>query len=276
MKTSLVAVVQLTSRDDVDHNLARAGDLVRRAVARGATFVALPENTSFVGSDDAKLAAAEVYSLGPVDASSGKVARWASELARETGAWLLVGGIPEVSEVPGHVYNTALVFDATGCVVAMYRKIHLFDVDLPDGTKRYESRSLVPGSAPTVVDCPLGRLGVSICFDVRFPELYRKLVADGATVLSVSAAFTVSTGRDHWHVLLRARAIESQCYVLAPAQWGDHGNGRSSYGHALICDPWGTVIAECPDGEGFAIAELDPERTAAVRRQLPALAWRTL
>src|SRR5262249_8450731 len=132
------------------------------------------------------------------------------------------------------------------------------------------------GEELSVVDTPAGRLGLSVCYDVRFPELYRKLVSQGATVLAVPAAFTVPTGRDHWHVLLRARAIESQSYVIAPAQWGPHGHGRVSYGHALVCDPWGTVLAECADGEGLALAEVDPARIASVRAQLPALAHRRL
>ncbi len=266
----------MTSTDDLDRNLARAGQLVRAAAARGASFVALPENVAFIGEDEQKLATSEKLELGPVAATAGKVARWGSELARETQSWLLVGGVAEVSPDANKAYNTAVLFDARGNIVAAYRKIHLFDVKLADGTERNESRIFAPGATPVVIDTPIGRVGLSICFDVRFPELYRKLVSDGATVLTVPATFTVTTGRDHWHVLLRARAIESQAYVIAPAQWGENAPGRASYGHALICDPWGTILAECADGEGLAIAPIDLERVAALRHQLPALACRRL
>lgn len=276
MPSSLVAAVQMTSTDDLDRNLARAGELVRAAAARGASFVALPENVSFIGSDEEKLATVESFELGPVPANAGKVARWASALAHETQTWLLAGGVAERTPDASKAYNSAVLFDARGRIVASYRKIHLFDVKLTDGTERNESRIFAAGTTPVVVDTPIGRVGLSICFDVRFPELYRKLVSDGATVLTVPATFTVTTGRDHWHVLLRARAIESQAYVIAPAQWGENAPGRPSYGHALICDPWGTILAECADGEGFAIAPLDLERVASLRSQLPALACRRL
>jgi predicted amidohydrolase len=276
MPNPLAAVVQITSRDDLEQNLRRAGELVRRAVDRGARFVGLPENLAFMGPEEAKLATAESFALGPLRPDAGPVGRWASELARETGAWLLLGGVGERTGDAKRVHNAALVVNAAGEFVAHYRKVHLFDVKLADGTEHQESRVVVPGDRAVVVDTPIGRLGLSVCYDVRFPELYRKLVSDGATVLAVPAAFTVPTGRDHWHVLLRARAIESQSYLLAPAQWGAHGHGRTTYGHALICDPWGTVLAECADGEGIAVAELDPERVASVRRQLPSLQHRRL
>lgn len=276
MPSSLAAAVQMTSTDDLDRNLARAGELVRAAAARGASLVTLPENVAFIGGDAGKLATAEAFDLGPVTANAGKIARWASELARETQTWLLLGGVAERIPDERKVYNAAVLFDALGRIAACYRKIHLFEVKLADGTERSESRLFVPGTTPVVVDTPIGRVGMSICFDVRFPELYRKLVDDGATVLTVPATFTVTTGRDHWHVLLRARAIESQAYVIAPAQWGENAPNRPSYGHALICDPWGTIVSECPDGEGFAIAPIDLERVASLRSQLPALACRRL
>jgi predicted amidohydrolase len=266
----------MTSTDDLDRNLARAGELVRAAAERGARLVTLPENVAFIGGDDGKLATAEAFDLGPVTANAGKIARWASELARETQTWLLLGGVAERTPDERKVYNAAVMFDALGRITACYRKIHLFEVKLADGTERNESRLFVPGTTPVVVDTPLGRVGMSICFDVRFPELYRKLVDEGATVLTVPATFTVTTGRDHWHVLLRARAIESQAYVIAPAQWGENAPNRPSYGHALICDPWGTIVSECPDGEGFAIAPIDLDRVASLRNQLPALACRRL
>lgn len=273
---TVVAVIQMTSRDDLSRNLARAAELVQRAASRGARFIALPENVAFMGPEEAKLATAEAFTLGPVSPDAGPVARWAAQLAKQTGTWLLLGGVTERSSTPGRVHNTALVISSAGEVVARYRKIHLFDVALADGTEHHESRWVEAGNEPVVVDTPIGRLGLSICYDVRFPELYRRLVTAGATVIAVPAAFTVTTGRDHWHVLLRARAIESQCYVLAPAQWGAHGRGRTTYGHALICDPWGTIIAECSDGEGIAVAELHPARVTSVRRQMPCLEHRRL
>ncbi len=272
----LVAAVQMTSRDDLEANLATAERLVRRAVARGASLVGLPENVTFMGPEDAKLATAETFAFGPMTDGAGRVARWAGALARETGAWLLLGGVAERAGDGARVHNAALVVSPAGEITAHYRKVHLFDVSLADGSEYRESRVVEPGSEVVVTDTPAGRLGLSVCYDVRFPELYRKLVDRGATILAVPAAFTVPTGRDHWHVLLRARAIESQCYVMAPAQWGSHGHGRVTYGHALICDPWGTVLAECADGEGIAVAEVDPARLASVRAQLPSLKHRRL
>jgi predicted amidohydrolase len=272
----LAAVVQMTSGDDLDANLARASTLVRRAADRGAKLVGLPENFAFMGPEPAKLATAERFALGEPMVGAGPVARWAADLAHTTGAWLLLGGTAEKTDDPQRVHNAALLVRPDGAIAAHYRKIHLFDVALADGTEHRESRVVVGGEEAVVSDTPIGRLGLSVCYDVRFPELYRRLVGDGATVLAVPAAFTVTTGRDHWHVLLRARAIESQCYVLAPAQWGSHGHGRTTFGHALICDPWGTILAECADGEGVALAEIDPARVASVRSQLPALAHRKL
>ncbi len=270
----LAAVVQMTSGEDVSRNLARADALVRRAVARGAALVVLPENVAYMGPEEGKAAAAEHFGEGAEP--TGPIGRMARDIARETGAWVLWGGVPERHESDARVYNAAVLVDPSGTVTARYRKIHLFDVALADGTVLTESRSVAPGEGCVAADTPAGRLGLSICYDVRFPELYRRLVDAGATVLAVPSAFTVPTGRDHWHVLLRARAIEAQSYVLAAAQWGSHGHGRTTYGHALIVDPWGTVLAECPDGEGIAVAEIDPARTTRIRATLPSLAHRRL
>jgi predicted amidohydrolase len=274
--TNLAAVVQLNSNDRLEENLARAERWVRLAVARGASLVALPENLSLMAPEERKLASAESWPLGPVGEDAGVVRRWASRLAVTTGATLVLGGVTERSDDPARVHNTCAVIEPTGDVRATYRKIHLFDVDLADGTRLCESRVVAAGDAVVACDTVIGRVGLSICYDVRFPELYRRLVEEGAEVLSVPAAFTVTTGRDHWHVLLRARAIESQAYVLAPAQWGQHGHGRSTYGHALIVDPWGTIVAECPDGEGIALAEIDLARVRSIRAQLPSLRHRRL
>jgi predicted amidohydrolase len=174
------------------------------------------------------------------------------------------------------VRNACVHVAEDGSVRAVYRKIHLFDVDLPDGTKLEESATVEAGKDVVVTQTRLGKLGLSVCYDLRFPELYRKHVDQGATLITVPAAFTLTTGKDHWHVLLRARAIEAQCYVIAAAQTGHHFGTRRSYGHALICDPWGVVVAECGEGEGYAIASVDPENLTRVRSSLPSLAHRRL
>jgi predicted amidohydrolase len=196
--------------------------------------------------------------------------------ARAAGVYVVGGGMPERTDDPERPFNTLVCFAPNGERVASYRKIHLFDVELADGTSLCESAKTSAGTEPVVVVLDGFRVGLSICYDVRFPELYRKLADRGAELLLVPAAFTLHTGKDHWHVLLRARAIEAQAYVAAAAQWGKHPLGRSTYGHALVADPWGTVLAEASDGVGFALAELDAERLAAVRRSLPALAHRRL
>jgi predicted amidohydrolase len=186
------------------------------------------------------------------------------------------GGFWEKAADSDKVRNACVYMRADGTIANVYRKIHLFDVDLPDGTKLLESETVEPGEEIVVADTPFGTLGLSVCYDLRFPELYRKLVDAGAIALAVPAAFTLTTGKDHWHVLLRARAIEQQCYVLAAAQAGHHYGRRRSYGHALIADPWGTVLAECGEGEGVAVAEIDPSYVQSVRGSLPSLAHRKL
>lgn len=271
----IAAVVQMTSGPDVRANLARAGALVRRAAERGARLIVLPENFAYFGDEERKCDAAERYAPG--EPPGGAIGLAACALSLETGAWIVWGGAPEHTDaVSARTHNTSFVTSPAGEVAARYRKIHLFDVALSDGSVYRESRAVAPGDEVVAVETPAGVLGLSICYDVRFPELYRALVDRGATLLTVPAAFTVPTGRDHWHLLLRARAVESQCFVLAAAQWGTHPNGRQTYGHALIVDPWGTVIAECADGEGIAVAELDPERVSSIRASLPALEHRVL
>jgi predicted amidohydrolase len=198
-------------------------------------------------------------------------------LARATGAWLLLGGFPEkVAENPGKLANTSVLLDPEGSIKARYRKMHLFDVEVPGGQRFCESDAVIAGAGPVVAETPWGGLGLSICYDLRFPELYRHLAQKGARILSVPAAFTRETGKDHWHVLLRARAIENLAFVFAPAQWGFHGGKRASYGHAVVIDPWGVVLAECGERDGFALAEVDLGYQDQVRRTLPCLSHRRL
>lgn len=271
----IAAALQMTSGPEPRANLDRAGALVRRAAARGAGLIVLPENFAYFGDEARRVEVAERFTPGELP--SGPIGLTACALSAETRAWIVWGGAPELTEPPSaRAHNTSFVTSPAGEIVARYRKIHLFDVSLADGSLYCESRAVAAGDELVVVETPAGTVGLSICYDVRFPELYRGLVSRGASVLTVPAAFTVPTGRDHWHVLLRARAIESQAYVIAAAQWGAHPNGRQTYGHAMVCDPWGTVVAECADGEGMALAELDSARVRAIRGSLPALDHRVL
>jgi deaminated glutathione amidase len=269
-----IAAVQLCSTEDVSANLAKARALVQDAAAAGAALVGLPENFAYLGSDrDHKLSLAEALD----GATDGPILAEMRALARQTGVWLLLGGFPERVDPQGRrIGNTSVLLDATGAVCARYRKMHLFDVEIPGGPRFRESEIVVPGDAPVVAQTPWGGLGLSICYDLRFPELYRTLAAWGARMVAVPAAFTRETGKDHWHVLLRARAIENQLYLFAPAQWGFHGGKRASYGHALVVDPWGVVLAECGERDGYALASIDLDYQDAVRRNLPCLTHRRL
>jgi predicted amidohydrolase len=259
----LAAVVQMTSTSDVERNLATAEALVDRAAARGATFVGLPENFAYLRSEGERVVEAQTL--------DGPWVRRMADLARRRGLTLLLGSLPE--RVDGHtrVHNASVLLGPEGQTLAVYRKIHLFDIDLPGLEHLKESRAVVPGEEVVVAHAPFGPLGLSICYDLRFPELYRELVRRGARVLAVPSAFTERTGKAHWEVLLRARAIENLAFVFAPAQVGTHAPGRASHGHALIVDPWGDVIAQVADGEGVALAELDFARQDRLRRELPAL-----
>jgi len=265
-----VGVVQMTSRAEVDANLAVADRLVRRAAGDGARLVVLPECFAYLGPEEGKLDIAEPLPGG------GPILERCTTLASSLGIELVLGGFWEKGDDPRRVKNACVHVGADGAIVAIYRKIHLFDVDLPDGTRLLESETVEPGDSPVVTDSCVGRLGLSVCYDLRFPELYRRLVDAGAVVLTIPAAFTLTTGKDHWHVLLRARAIESQCYVLAAAQTGHHYGRRVSYGHALVADPWGVVLAECGEGEGVAIASVEPAVVERVRASLPSLRHRRL
>lgn len=269
-----VAVAQLTSNDDVDQNMAAVARCVRRAAEAGAQLVVIPECFSFLGPEQGKLAIAESIP------GEGPLLKRCRALAEDHGIEVIYGGFWEKAG-DGRILNASMQIHPDGSLGAVYRKIHLFDVDLADGTRLCESATVAPGETLVVADSVAGRVGLSVCYDLRFPELYRGLVDQGATVLTVPAAFTLMTGKDHWEVLLRARAIEQQCYVLAAAQTGRHvqsdGSGRrESWGHAMIVDPWGVVLAQCGAGEGVAVAQIDQAEVQRIRRQLPSLQHRRL
>jgi predicted amidohydrolase len=272
-----VAVIQLSSQDDVNANLSRVRELVLEAGRSGAELVALPENFAFMGEESKKREIAETIDADP----AGPIVQALRLAARDARVWLVAGGMPERSEDPDRPYNTSLLLSTDGRIVSRYRKVHLFDVDLPDGTKALESGATTAGTEPNVTEIS-GRagkpfaLGMTICYDLRFPELYRKLSERGVRVVTVPAAFTLTTGKDHWHVLLRARAIENQVFVIAAAQHGKHPRGRQTYGKSLIVDPWGDVLAQCAEGEGFATARLDFSAQDRVRASLPCLSHRRI
>jgi predicted amidohydrolase len=262
-------VCQLNSRADRTANLAAAIDQLDQAAAAGADLAVLPEYVDYLGP------AAGEPKPEPVD---GEFAGVFAAAARRLSMWVVAGSFHEVGPDPQHNYNTTLVFDRSGALTATYRKIHLFDIDLagrPEVSYQ-ESRRVAPGADVACVDVEGVRFGLSICYDLRFPELYRRLAVDGARVLVVPAAFTTHTGRDHWELLLRARAVENQCYVIAAAQSGEHDPGRSSYGHSMVVDPWGTVVAQAVDGVGIVVADLALDRVERIRSELPSLANRRL
>ena len=263
MRSVRAAAVQMTSTTDVEGNLATAETLVEQAASRGATFVGLPENFGFLRSEGE-----------PVPESQPLDGPWVSRmaaLARRLEVTLLLGSIPERIEGDTLIRNTSVLLGPDGVTLAIYRKIHLFDIDLPGMEHLKESKAVRPGIDLVVADSPVGPLGLTICYDLRFPELYRELARRGARVLCVPAAFTERTGQAHWELLLRARAVENLAWVVAPAQVGHHGGGRTSYGHAMIVDPWGAVVDQVPEGEGVAVGELDFDRQDRIRRELPAL-----
>jgi predicted amidohydrolase len=272
--TLTVAAIQLSSQDDVDANLAQCRQWVERAAQAGARLVVLPENFAYFGPDETRARLAEP--LTSSEAGSGPIQTALSRWARELSLTLVGGGMPTRSEDPKRPYNTCVVFAPDGRLAAHYNKVHLFDVSLADGTELCESASTTPGSSLSGVRVGGFAVGLSICYDLRFPELYRGLVDGGAEVLLVPAAFTLHTGKDHWEPLLRARAIESQSWVVAAAQYGTHPRGRRCYGHSLVVDPWGAIVAQCPDRTGFALATIDRDYLEQVRRGLPSLKHRRL
>jgi deaminated glutathione amidase len=266
-----VAAIQMTSGHVVADNLAVAGRLLREAKELGCDIACLPENFSFIGLRDAdKLQVAEPDREGPVQS-------FLSDTARQLKMWILGGTIVIRGDTEHRVANSSLLIDAAGKRVARYDKIHLFDVTIPGRDEQYrESTHVTPGREVVIADTPVGKLGLSVCYDMRFPELYRDLVSKGAEWLAMPAAFTVPTGRAHWETLLRARAIENLCYVVAPAQTGTHTSGRETYGDSLIVDYWGQVVSRLAKGAGVITAEIDLAKEAETRARFPALDNRQL
>jgi predicted amidohydrolase len=257
-----VAAIQMSSTPDKEENLRTAERLIRAAVAAGAELIALPELWSCHGLEKVYRDNAE-----PVP---GPTTGFLGTLARELGVYVLGGSILEGEPGSDRLHNTSTFFGPDGELAAVYRKIHLFDVKAPD-REYLESKTIVPGTEIVTAKAGGATLGLSVCYDVRFPELYRLLALRGAEVLAVPAAFTLQTGKDHWELLLRARAVENQAFVLAPAQWGRKADGRWTYGRSMIVDPWGTVLAQCPDRDGHALATLDLGYLDRLRDEFPAL-----
>jgi predicted amidohydrolase len=258
------ACVQLRTGLDVATNIGTASRLIREAKAAGAQFVATPEMTSlFEAESDALFAKVKTQD----DDLALKAFR---SLAEELGLWLLIGSLP-IKVADRQCANRSFLIDPKGQVTATYDKIHMFDVDLPGGETYRESRNYRRGERAVATDLPWGKLGLSVCYDLRFPQLYRALAKAGAAFLTIPAAFTHTTGQAHWHVLQRARAIETGCFVIAPAQGGKHENGRHTFGHSLIVDPWGKILAEAGDEPGIIVADIDPAKVAEARTRVPAL-----
>jgi nitrilase len=262
-----VAALQMVSTPSVAENLAAAGDLIAAAASQGAQLVALPEYFCVMGLNERdKVGLREPYGDGPIQA-------FLAETAKRHGVWIVGGTVPLECADPGRVRNSSLVFDAAGKCVARYDKIHLFGLDL--GEERFrEANTIEAGDTPVAVDTPAGRLALSVCYDLRFPELYRAMAP--MDLIAVPSAFTATTGRAHWETLLRARAIENLAWVIAPAQGGTHPSGRRTHGHSMIVNPWGEVVAERPEGAGVVIADVDPIYTQRMRASLPALTHRVL
>jgi len=261
-----VACVQPNVRDDMADNIAQISALIRQAHKGGADFITTPENSGFMGRN-----AAASLAAGRSEADHPALAAFRA-LATELNIWLLIGSLAVREDGANRNFNRSYLLDPKGEIAARYDKIHLFDVDLPSGETYRESNSIAPGGEAVLTDLPQAKLGLSVCYDLRFPGLYRGLAQAGAEMLTIPAAFTRTTGEAHWHVLMRARAIETGAYVVAPAMWGDHPGNRQTYGHSLIVDPWGRVLADAGEGVGIISAEIDLDQVAKARAQIPA--WR--
>lgn len=268
-----IAAIQMNSGPDVSVNLELAERLIAEASADDCRLVALPENFALMperGRDKARHAE---------EPGEGTIQSFLADTAARYRVWIVAGSMPLISPAidDERVFGACPVYDDSGVQRALYRKIHLFDVDLVDNGESYrESNSMYPGDDVVAVDTPAGRLGLTICYDLRFPELFRRLVDDAVTLFTVPAAFTTTTGKAHWHTLLRARAIENLAYVIAPGQYGRHPDNRSTFGHSLICDPWGRVLAEQAEGNAVVAADIDPGMPAKLRSEFPALSNRRL
>jgi nitrilase len=262
-----IAAIQMVSGPKVAGNLDVAGELIAAAAAKGAQLVALPEYFAILGMKDTdKVDVREAPGDGPIQS-------FLSSAAKQHGIWIVGGSAPLTSGDPRKVRNSSLVYDASGKLAARYDKIHLFGFQMAE-ERYHEASTIEPGNTPVTVDTPFGRLGLSICYDLRFPELYRSM--KDVDIILVPSAFTETTGRAHWETLLRARAIENLAYVLAPAQGGLHANGRETHGDSMIVDPWGVVLDRLPRGAGVVIADVNLDRMHALRRSLPALGHRTM
>ena len=264
--------IQFTSARDYEPNIRVVSDLVRRARDDGADFVMTPENTGLT-EPIGKLRREKAR-----DEANHPVLAALREVARETGVWLLIGSLAvdlsrelDTGQGEGRLANRSYLLDSSGAIIARYDKIHMFDVDLAGGESYRESNAFRPGGRMVLAETPWGVLGMTVCYDLRFPHLYRALAQAGADFLAVPSVFTVLTGSAHWHVLLRARAVENGCFVFAPAQWGEHTAGRRSYGHSLIVDPWGEILADAGEGVGIITARIEAARIAEVRRMVPSL-----
>jgi len=260
-----IAAVQTNSSDDIDHNLDVAENHITEAAKQGSDLIVLPECFAFMQKSRSQL-----LQNAEVD-GQGKIQKFLSDTANANNVWIIGGSVPLESNTPDKVANALLVYDNRGNRVARYDKIYLFDVSLASGERYCESDYTQPGDKIEVIDSPAGKIGLSICYDLRFPELYRRLAHLGAQVLVVPSAFSYTTGQSHWLPLLRARAIENTCFVIAPAQSGIHSSGRKTWGHTVIIDPWGKVMAEMKTESGFVSADIDLNRLMNIREQLPSL-----
>ncbi|MGD8575898.1 MAG: carbon-nitrogen hydrolase family protein [Thiohalophilus sp.] len=266
-----VAAIQMASGPNVSANLTEAGRLIAQAADAGATLIVLPENFAIMGREEVdKVKHQEQPGQGPIQ-------EFLAEQALKHRAWIVGGTIPLQSDEPDRIRAACLLFNDQGEQVARYDKVHLFDVHLEENAETYnESQTIQPGREAVVVDTPFGRLGMAVCYDLRFPELFRRMADEGVDLVVLPSAFTAITGRAHWDVLVRARAIENLIYMVAAAQGGYHINGRETYGHSMIVDPWGVVLDELSNGNGFVTAEIDPKRIADTRRNFPALQHRKI
>lgn len=262
--TVTVACIQNTAGPDVEANIAETTALVREAAGKGAELVALPEYFSALASEGPKL------TMPAFEEAAHPALPAFTALSKELGLWSLLGSLP-IAVGGGRVANRGYLIDPDGAIAARYDKVHLFDVDLPSGEQYRESATIEPGGDAVLGETPWGKIGMSICYDLRFPQLFRTLAQAGASILTVPAAFTKITGEAHWHVLLRARAIENGCFVIAPCQCGEHEGGGKTFGHSLIIDPWGKVLADGGEKPGVVLAEIDPAEVARVRAMVPSL-----